>query len=105
MSRERAMALLFAAGSTCFLVGPFPGYARLVGATAVGATFFAGSVLFTGGGAMQAWLAWPDRRAPRAGGGARGAALVPAPGTPLFHATAPHAPVPPPPRPGPHPPP
>src|SRR5687767_11813490 len=30
MSRERWMALLFAAGSACFLVGPFPGYASLV---------------------------------------------------------------------------
>ena len=25
------MALLFAIGSTCFLVGPFPGYVELVG--------------------------------------------------------------------------
>ena len=34
MSRERWMALFFALGSTCFLIGPFPGYAQLVGATA-----------------------------------------------------------------------
>jgi len=34
MSRERWMSLLFATGSLCFLVGPFPGYAQLVGATA-----------------------------------------------------------------------
>ena len=30
------MALFFAAGSTCFLVSPFPGYASLVGGTALG---------------------------------------------------------------------
>jgi len=41
------MALLFAVGSTCFFVGPFPGYAQLVGATAVGVTFFVGSIFFT----------------------------------------------------------
>ena len=33
MSRQRAMALAFAVGSACFLVGPFPGYAELVGET------------------------------------------------------------------------
>ena len=32
MSRERWMALCFAIGSLCFLIGPFPGYAQLVGA-------------------------------------------------------------------------
>ena len=69
MSRERWMALLFATGSACFLIGPFPGYAQLVGATAVGVTFFVGSILFTGGGAVQTWLAFPDRRSP--GGGSR----------------------------------
>ena len=31
MSRERWMALLFALGSLCFLIGPFPGYVELVG--------------------------------------------------------------------------
>ena len=36
MSRERWMGLLFGIGSTCFLVGPFPGYAQLVGAAATG---------------------------------------------------------------------
>jgi hypothetical protein len=56
MSRERWMALLFAAGSLCFLIGPFPGYVELVGPGADALTFFAGSILFTGGGALQLWL-------------------------------------------------
>ena len=56
MSRERWMALLFALGSLCFLIGPFPGYADLVGPGADAVTFFAGSILFTGGGALQLWL-------------------------------------------------
>src|SRR4051794_16714224 len=91
MSRERVMALLFAAGSTCFLVGPFPGYAQLVGATAVGVTFFAGSVLFTGGGAMQTWLAWADRRSPGPGTAAWWTALVQSAGTLFFNVTTLHA--------------
>src|SRR3954453_6254452 len=91
MSRERVMALLFAAGSACFLVGPFPGYAQLVGATAVGVTFFAGSILFTGGGAMQTWLASADRRSPGPGGAAWGAALVQSAGTLFFNVTTLHS--------------
>ena len=51
------MGLSFALGSACFLVGPFPGYAGLVGVTADAVTFFVGSVLFTAGGALQVWLA------------------------------------------------
>jgi hypothetical protein len=44
---DRAIALGFAAGSACFLIGPFPGFVQLVGAGADAAVFFAGSVLFT----------------------------------------------------------
>jgi YrhK-like protein len=44
---DLAIALGFAIGSTCFLVGPFPGFVDLVGAGADGAVFFAGSVFFT----------------------------------------------------------
>ena len=62
------MALCFALGSTCFLIGPFPGYAQLVGDSADAVTFFVGSILFTAGGGLQSWLAWPDRHSP--GGGA-----------------------------------
>jgi len=57
------MALLFAIGSTCFLVGPFPGYQDLVGPEATGATFFGGSIFFTGGGALQTLLARHGDRA------------------------------------------
>ena len=63
MTRERWMALFFATGSLCFFVGPFPGYASLVGASAAAATFFAGSILFTVGGALQTWLARGGGRA------------------------------------------
>ena len=58
------MALCFALGSTCFLIGPFPGYAQLVGDSADAITFFIGSILFTAGGGLQSWLAWSDRHSP-----------------------------------------
>ena len=38
ISRERWMALCFALGSTCFIIGPFPGYVNLIGAKADGIT-------------------------------------------------------------------
>jgi hypothetical protein len=60
MSRERWMGLSFAIGSLCFLVGPFPGYAQLVGAEADAITFFVGSIFFTAGGALQTSLAWHE---------------------------------------------
>jgi len=63
MSRERWMALCFALGSLCFLIGPFPGYADLVGPGADAVTFFVGSLLFTTGGGLQLWL---SRGGPRA---------------------------------------
>jgi hypothetical protein len=63
MSRERWMALLFAIGSTCFLIGPFPGYVELVGPGADALTFFVGSLFFTAGGAVQVSLAHPRRSA------------------------------------------
>jgi hypothetical protein len=84
------MALLFATGSACFLVGPFPGYAELVGATAVGVTFFVGSILFTGGGALQTLLAFPDRRTAGAPRALWWAAVVQSAGTLLFNATTFH---------------
>jgi hypothetical protein len=46
-------ALLFACGSTCFLVGPFPGFLALVGPAADGAVFFAGSLMFTSAAILQ----------------------------------------------------
>ena len=86
MTRERWMALLFAIGSTCFLVGPFPGYAQLVGAAATGVTFFVGSIFFTGGGLLQSSLAFPSRR--EAGGRADWwAAVIQSAGTLFFNVT------------------
>ncbi len=79
--RERWMALLFAAGSACFLIAPFPGYVDLVGPEVVAVTFFAGSLLFTAGGAMQTWLAVPER------GAALWAAAIQSAGTVCFNVT------------------
>jgi hypothetical protein len=81
------MALCFTLGSACFLIGPFPGYAQLVGDSAVGVTFFVGSILFTLGGALQSWLAWPDRHA--AGGGRAGwsSSIIQSAGTLFFNVT------------------
>jgi hypothetical protein len=87
MTRRRWMALFFALGSTCFLIGPFPGYVQLVGESADGVTFFVGSILFTLGGAFQSWLAWPDRRSSRAGGAAWWSAIVQSAGTLFFNVT------------------
>lgn len=81
------MALCFALGSTCFLVGPFPGYANLVGDSADAVTFFVGSILFTIGGGLQSWLAWPGRRSP---GGRRMAwwsSIIQSAGTLFFNLT------------------
>jgi hypothetical protein len=58
MSRATAaMALAFAIGSICFLLGPLPGYLNLVGPEADAITFFVGSIFFTTGGALQTALA------------------------------------------------
>ena len=74
-------------GSTCFLIGPVPGYASLVGARADALTFFVGSVLFTIGGALQTRLAAPRRAADRAGRAAWWAAVVQSIGTLFFNVT------------------
>jgi hypothetical protein len=87
MTTERWMALLFAAGSLCFLIGPFPGYVELVGPGADAVTFFAGSLLFTAGGAVQVWLAYPERRSPGAGRAAWWAATIQSAGTLFFNVT------------------
>ena len=52
------IAILFAIGSTCFLVGPFPGYAALVGAEADALTFFVGSIFFTTAALLQCLETW-----------------------------------------------
>ncbi len=87
MSRERWMAASFAVGSTCFLVGPFPGYAELVGGSADAVTFFVGSIFFTAGGALQSIGAWPGRGAGRAGRAAWSAAIIQSAGTLFFNVT------------------
>jgi hypothetical protein len=61
LSRERAMALCFAAGSLCFLFGPLRFYVDLVGPRADAVTFFVGAILFTAGGALQVLIAWPSK--------------------------------------------
>ena len=86
MTRLRWMALCFALGSACFLVGPFPGYVQLVGPSADGVTFFVGSILFTAGGALQSWLAWPGWRTP-GGRAAWWAAIIQSAGTLFFNVT------------------
>ncbi len=81
------MALLFATGSACFFIGPFPGYANLVGDTADAITFFVGSVLFTAGGGLQSVLAFPDRASRGAGRAAWWAAVIQSAGTLFFNVT------------------
>jgi hypothetical protein len=85
MTRERWMAVCFAIGATCFLVGPFPGYASLVGETADAITFFVGSIFFTSGGALQSSLAFAHRHARGAGRAAWWAATVQSAGTLFFN--------------------
>jgi hypothetical protein len=63
--------LLFAVGSTCFVVGPVPAYAEAVGARLDALTFFIGSLFFTTAGYLtylevirqggHRWLGWMPR--------------------------------------------
>jgi hypothetical protein len=87
MTRERWMALLFAVGSACFLIAPFPGYAQLVGAAADGVTFFVGSIFFTMGGLLQTSLSFPARHEPGPGRAAWWAAVTQSAGTLFFNVT------------------
>ena len=82
MTRTRWMGWSFAIGSTCFLVGPFPGYQQLVGDRATALTFFAGSIFFTAGGALQSAIAFPGRHQDRAGWWA---AIIQSAGTVFFN--------------------
>jgi hypothetical protein len=85
------MALCFALGSACFMLGPSPGYADWVGGTAVAVTFFGGSILFTLGGALQSLLAWPDRERSAGGRAAWRTAIVQSLGTLFFNVTTGYA--------------
>jgi hypothetical protein len=90
-TRERWMALFFAAGSACFLIGPFPGYARLVGSTVVAVTFFVGSILFTVGGGLQLRLALGHHGSPGSRRAALWTAAVQSAGTIFFNLSTRHA--------------
>jgi hypothetical protein len=82
----RLMGGLFAVGATGFVVGPLDVYTRWVGPPADALTFFAASILFTGGGLAQARLAYPERQqADRAGALAWRGAWIQLIGTLLFN--------------------
>jgi hypothetical protein len=87
MSKRRWMGLCFGVGSACFLVGPFPGYASVVGDAADAVTFFVGSILFTIGGGLQCWLAWSGRRSSGEGRAGWWAAVIQSAGTLFFNVT------------------
>jgi hypothetical protein len=87
MTRERWMAVCFATGSFCFLVGPLRHYVKLVGERGDAITFFVGSVLFTLGGALQSHLAFPARRSRGAGPALWWAAVIQSAGTLFFNVT------------------
>ena len=48
-----SVAWLFMVGSSCFALGTVPAYATSVGGTAVGVTFFVGSLFFTSASLLQ----------------------------------------------------
>jgi hypothetical protein len=56
VGQQRREARLFGIGALLFALGAAPGYAQLVGVTADDATYFLGSIFFTGGGVTQ-WAA------------------------------------------------
>ena len=47
------IGVLFAIGSTCFFVGPLPGFVELVGSAVDAAVFFVGSIFFTSAALLQ----------------------------------------------------
>ena len=81
----RLMGALFGLGAVGFVVGPLDAYASRVGARGDALTFFIASILFTAGGLTQSWLAYPERRAHRAGLLSWRAAWVQSVGTLLFN--------------------
>ena len=52
---DRWIAIGFAIGSLCFFVGPFPGFADLVGDEADSWVFFVGSIFFTTAAGLTLW--------------------------------------------------
>jgi hypothetical protein len=69
------IGVLFAIGSTCFLVGPFPGLVELIGSAADAVVFFVGSIFFTTAAALQ--LMESSNVGRRPGGRFRPIAFVP----------------------------
>ena len=61
MVTDRWIAVGFAIGSVCFLVGPFPGFLELVGARADAWVFFVGSLFFTAAAGLELLHATADR--------------------------------------------
>jgi hypothetical protein len=61
--------VLFAIGSACFLVGPFPGFVEAVGSAADGVVFFVGSIFFTSAAALQCVETFNADRGPGGHGG------------------------------------
>jgi hypothetical protein len=49
------MAILFAGGSSCFVVASLPGFVQFAGSQVVGVVYFVGSLQFTAAAAIQ-WL-------------------------------------------------
>jgi hypothetical protein len=47
------IGVLFAIGSACFFLGPFPGFVQLIGSAADGTVFFVGSLFFTSAAFLQ----------------------------------------------------
>ena len=47
------IGVLFAVGSLCFLVAPFPGFLQAVGSTVDATVFFVGSLFFTSAATLQ----------------------------------------------------
>ncbi len=79
----RWIGVLFAIGSTCFFVGPFPGFVELVGSEIDGAVFFVGSLFFTSAALLQTLHS--------SGGLDRWACLVQLAGTVFFNVSTFHA--------------
>ena len=70
------IGILFAIGSLCFMIGPFPGFVDLVGSAADGTVFFVGSIFFT----VAAFIQFLH-----SGGGDRAATLIQLVGTVFFN--------------------
>jgi len=54
------IGVLFAVGSACFAVAPFPGFVELVGSAVDGLVFFVGSIFFTSAATLQFLEAGPS---------------------------------------------